>query len=130
MTIMEKMSVSTSQRVEVLDITDMISSAKTIKDGVIVIHIPHTTAGLMINENESNLRKDMERFFGSLAKGEWQHNTIDNNAEAHLVSSTLNSSISIPVESGELALGTWQSILFVELDGPRQRSVYLKELES
>jgi secondary thiamine-phosphate synthase enzyme len=122
--------VSTNQKIQVLDITADIAAKKRIKDGAILLYVPHTTAGLVINENESNLKRDMERFYGSLAKGSWQHNSIDDNAEAHLVSTALNSSITIPVEKGELVLGTWQSILFVELDGPRERKVLMKELSA
>lgn len=127
---MEELAVSTKQKIQVLDITGQVTAARRIDDGCIVLHVPHTTAALAINENENNLKTDMEKFYGSLAKGSWGHNTIDNNAEAHLASTTLNSSLIIPVEKGKLILGRWQSILFVELDGPRERKVYVKELSA
>lgn len=125
---MQTIPVSTGRRVEVLDITDRISLG--LKEGIVVLHVPHTTAGIILNENEENLREDLERFYGSLAKGDWGHNSIDDNAEAHLASTLLGSSVSIPVENGSLALGTWQRVLFVELDGPRDRKVLVKEVSS
>jgi len=127
---MDEIKLSTGEKIQVINITDKIQAAKTIRKGCLVLHIPHTTAGLILNENEAGLKQDLADFYSSLAKGNWQHNRIDNNAEAHIVSSALNPSLFIPVNNGELALGTWQSILFVELDGPRQRTVYVTEMES
>jgi len=127
---MEELAVSTRQRIQVIDITEQVTEARRVDDGCIVLHVPHTTAALALNENESNLKSDMEKFYSSIAKGSWGHNSIDNNAEAHLTSTALNSSITIPVEKGKIILGRWQSILFVELDGPRERKVYIKELKA
>jgi secondary thiamine-phosphate synthase enzyme len=70
----------------------------------------------------------MVAFYEKLAQGDWAHNKIDNNAQAHLSAIAIGNSVMVPVTEGEPALGTWQSILFVELDGPRERQVYLKEL--
>lgn len=127
---MEELAVSTKKKIQVLDITGKVTESRRVDDGCIILHVPHTTAALAVNENESSLKSDMERFYRSLAKGSWGHNRIDNNAEAHLASTTLNSSLTIPVENGKLILGRWQSILFVELDGPRERKVYVKELSA
>lgn len=127
---MKKIIVTTKEKIQVVNITEQATDSLKIRDGFIVLHIPHTTAGLAINENEENLKQDMVKFYGQLAKGSWAHNRIDDNAEAHLVATTLNSSIVIPVSNGEPALGTWQSILFIELDGPRERSVCISELSA
>ncbi len=120
--------VSTNRKIDVINITGQVERFCKIKEGAVVVHIPHTTAGLIINEDERNLNSDMIRLYGELARGSWGHNTIDNNAEAHLVASLLNHSLTIPVSEGNLLLGTWQSILLVELDGPRERTVYVSEL--
>jgi secondary thiamine-phosphate synthase enzyme len=127
---MRRIKVKTKEKIEVQNITGQVSDSLEISDGFIVVHIPHTTAGLTINENEENLKSDMAKFYAQLAKGSWAHNRIDNNAEAHLAATTLNSSLVIPVSKGGLALGTWQSILLIELDGPRERSVYISELSA
>lgn len=127
---MKMIKVPTKEKIQVVNITGQVADSLETSDGFVVLHIPHTTAGLAINENEENLRQDMVRFYGELAKGSWKHNRIDDNAEAHLAATTLNSSLVIPVSGGELALGTWQSVLLIELDGPRERSVYISELSA
>ncbi len=123
-------SVTTQHRIDIVNITRQIEKSMKISDGAVLISIPHTTAALVINEDEENLRHDLMMFYSGLAKGTWAHNTIDNNAEAHLAATTLNPSLVVPVEGGKLVLGTWQSILFIELDGPREREVHVKELKS
>jgi len=125
-----ELKVNTDNKIQIVNITDQVERSLKIKEGAVLVYIPHTTAALVINEDERNLRNDMMKFYQDLSDGRWAHNTIDNNAEAHLASSTLNTSLTIPVSAGRLILGTWQSILFVELDGPRNRTVYLKELGS
>ena len=87
--------------------------------------------GLIINENESGLKSDILRFLNELApKGKgYLHDRIDNNAHAHLRAVVLGSSVTIPIENGTLALGTWQSIFFVECDGPRRREVCVVVVE-
>ncbi len=125
---MDSFAVSTRKKVEIVNITAEVERLTRISEGAVLLHIPHTTAALVLNEDERNLKNDMERFYGKLADGKWAHNTIDDNAEAHLAASTLNSSLLIPVSGGKPVLGTWQSILLVELDGPRDRTVYLRRL--
>jgi secondary thiamine-phosphate synthase enzyme len=120
-------TVKTDKKIQVLDITEQVRKERRIFEGTIIVYIPHTTAALVINENERNLKKDMEEFYDRLTKGNWAHDTIDNNAASHLMATTLNSSLVIPVK-GDLLLGTWQSILFVELDGPREREVVVTQI--
>lgn len=118
--------VSTSRRVEVVDITARVAEAVPEVDrGVCTVYVPHTTAGVVVNENESRLLGDVEDALGQLvpADGEYGHDAVDDNADAHLRSMLLGEHAAIPVRGGELALGTWQSILFVECDGPRTRRV-------
>jgi secondary thiamine-phosphate synthase enzyme len=117
--------IQTDERVEVLDVTGEVSRAvpEDVTEGVCTVFVPHTTAGVVVNEAEHRLLSDVERALERLVpRGErYDHDAIDDNADAHLRTMLLGESVSVPIEDGELALGTWQSILFVECDGPRTR---------
>ena len=119
------LEISTDERVELLDVTSEVAAAvpEQLDAGVCTVFVPHTTAGVVVNENESRLLRDVERLLAELAPrgDDYDHDAIDDNADAHLRATLLGSNVSIPVEDGELALGTWQSVLFVECDGPRTR---------
>ncbi len=115
-----------NKRVEIIDMTQDINDILTkskIKDGLINVFAKHSTAGIVINENESRLVKDFQNALESLIpeNNNYLHDKIDNNADSHIRSFFIGSSETIPVENGYLSLGTWQSIFFVELDGPRNR---------
>ena len=103
-----------------------------ITDGICVISTRHTTCSIIINENERGLRTDILDMLENIVpeNKSYAHNQIDNNAHSHLRAMLLGMSEIVPVEDGHLVLGTWQSIFFVELDGPRNRSVNIKILES
>lgn len=117
--------VETRKRVEVIDITEEVE--KRVGQGnACLIFVPHATAAVIINEYEPNIKSDYEKFFSRLANGEWMHNSIDDNAEAHLLSALISPSLTVPTENGKLHLGTWQRIMLVELDGPRKRRVIVK----
>jgi secondary thiamine-phosphate synthase enzyme len=125
------MDIQTTTRTELIDITDRVRNVvkdSGVKDGICVISTRHTTCGIIINENERGLRSDILGMLEMLVpeNKNYAHNQIDNNADAHLRAVLLGNSATIPVEEGHLVLGTWQSIFFVELDGPRSRSVNVK----
>lgn len=129
------MDIQTSTQTELIDITDRVRAIvkeNGIKDGLCVISTRHTTSGIIINENERGLRKDIVDMLDELVpeNKQYAHNQIDNNAHAHLRAVLLGTSATVPVENGHLVLGTWQSVFFVELDGPRTRSVDVKIIES
>ena len=115
-----------NKRVEIIDIThdikDILNKCK-IRDGLVNIFARHSTAGIVINENESGLMKDFQNTIESLIpeNNNYLHDKIDNNADSHIRSFFIGSSETIPIENGSLSLGTWQSVFFVELDGPRNR---------
>ena len=124
------LDVETDKRVEIIDITPQLKSAlvKTgMKTGVVHVFSKHSTAGIVINENEKGLVEDFKDALESLVpqNREYRHNRIDNNADAHIRSFITGSSETVPVENSALSLGTWQSVFFVELDGPRSRKVTL-----
>ena len=119
--------IKTSKSIEVVDITSEVG--QRVKDGkACIVFTPHATAAIIVNEFEPNIKSDYEEFFSKVAKGNWKHNAIDNNAEAHLLSALLSPSIILPVKDGKLELGTWQSIMLVELDGPRKRKIIVKTI--
>ncbi|MCK4247751.1 MAG: secondary thiamine-phosphate synthase enzyme YjbQ [Methanomicrobia archaeon] len=121
---MEQITVNTRKEFDLIDITREVE--EIVKgNGAVVIFTPHTTCSLLINENERGLREDILNFYSRLApKGSYEHNRVDNNAHSHL-RSLFNTSVTIPVANGRLALGTWQSVFLMESDGPRVRKVYI-----
>lgn len=131
---MERIEIRTRESTELVDITREVKgilSSKSVDSGVCVVFTKHTTTGIIINENEAGLKNDILMLLNGLiprGKG-YMHDRIDNNAHAHLRAVVLGSSETIPIENGTLALGTWQSILFVECDGPRRREVCVKVME-
>jgi secondary thiamine-phosphate synthase enzyme len=94
-----------------------------VKDGICLVGAPHATAAILVNENERGLINDMlakiEELFPTSAS--YSHNSIDDNADAHLAAVFIGHSKTFPIAETELVRGTWQSIFLVELDGPRQR---------
>ena len=122
------MDIQTKTRTELIDITDRVRAVvkdSGIKDGICVISTRHTTGSILVNENERGLRTDILDMLKEIVpeNKNYAHNSIDNNADSHLRATLLGMSETIPIEDGHLVLGTWQSIFFVELDGPRDRSV-------
>lgn len=128
---MSEFTVETEARTQVIDVTDRVRDA--VPDdatGVCTVFVRHTTAGVVINEAESRLMGDIEDFLDDLVPDEGHaHDALDGNADSHLRATLVGSDVSIPVENGELALGTWQSVLFVECDGPRRREVVVRVVE-
>ncbi len=121
---MQQFTVSTKGETDLMNITREIEH-RVEGTGVIAVFTPHTTCSLLINEDESGLREDILNFYSELApKGAYKHNRVDNNAHAHL-RSLFNTGLTILVENGKLALGTWQSVFLMESDGPRTRKVYI-----
>jgi secondary thiamine-phosphate synthase enzyme len=122
---MQEFTIRTTRAREIVDITGEVSArARGAKEGICLVYVPHATAGLIINEWEPNIAADYAEFFERLVpKAGWRHNSIDDNAEAHLKSGLVGPSVSVPVADGRLVLGTWQRILLCDFDGPRDRRV-------
>jgi len=126
---------STKEPIEFIDITDDVKkafSASGVTEGAVTIFTRHTTTAVKVNERCERLQNDMrEMLKGAVPARSYGHDqeTIDGrpNARGHLMAMLLNSSETIPVSRGRLALGRWQSVFFVELDGPRTgREVVIK----
>ncbi len=127
---MERLELRTKESTELIDITDEVKrivSAQGVDSGICIVFTRHTTTGIIINENETGLRSDILRLLDELVpRGTgYLHDRVDSNAHAHLRAVLLGSSVSIPIEHGKMTLGTWQSIIFVECDGPRRREVFV-----
>lgn len=115
------LKLNTNKNFEIIDITSKISDVIDIDEGIVSIFSKHSTSAIVVNENESGLLRDLEFTLDNLItdKFSYSHDRIDNNARSHLKSFLLSSSESLPIKNGKLDLGIWQSVFFIELDGPR-----------
>lgn len=124
----QTLTVVSTRRTELLDITEAVGRAcreGDAGDGLVVVYCPHTTAGILIQEAEPGLLHDLEGWLSRAVPSDasYRHDRIDDNAASHLRAVVAGASVMVPLLGGRLGLGTWQRILFVELDGPRQREV-------
>jgi secondary thiamine-phosphate synthase enzyme len=121
------MDIETRDRLDIVDITAEVAQSVPdgFEDGLCTVFVRHTTAGLVVNEHEDRLLSDIEAYLQDVVPrwDDYDHDAIDDNADSHLRTLLLDESVSVPVRDGSLALGTWQSILLIECDGPRTRSV-------
>jgi secondary thiamine-phosphate synthase enzyme len=120
-----RFEVSTDAKTTARDVTDEVRAAiPADHDGTVTVFVRHTTAGVVVNEAEPRLLNDIERFVAELAREEgWRHDELDGNADSHLRALLLGQHVTLPVSDGDLDLGRWQAVLFVECDGPRRRTV-------
>lgn len=131
--------IDTKRRMEIIDITDEVVSNLRENasheggscSGLCLVYSMHTTTGLIVNEADGALIEDILDILEKIVpKGAgYQHDRSDGNAHAHLRATLIGNSAIVPVQAGRLALGTWQRILFVELDGPRKRNVFIQFIE-
>jgi len=122
---MSTVTVETDCKTTVIDITDRIAARlPTEAEGVCTVFVRHTTAGVIVNEAERRLLEDLAEGLETLVPDEgWTHDALDGNADSHVRAMLVGESTTVPVSEGELQLGRWQSILLVECDGPRTRSI-------
>jgi secondary thiamine-phosphate synthase enzyme len=126
---MESFHVSTRRRTDFVDITRQVEAAVSelgLREGVVTVFIPHTTAGITINEHaDPDVMADVEAVLERLVpwRGDYAH--AEGNAAAHVKASLLGSSARVLVSDGQLRLGTWQGIFLCEFDGPRTRTVWV-----
>jgi len=129
--------VSTRKRIEILDITgevQRIVEESGIKNGLVNLWVPHSTAAIAVNEHDTDLWEDIINILQKLAplRGDYRHNAKyrwsagEQNAHAHILNCLIKPGVSIPLENGSMHLGTWQSILFIEMDGSRSRRVHVQ----
>lgn len=118
----DSLKIDTSKNFEIIDITSRINDLIDIEEGIVSIFSKHSTSAIVVNENERGLLNDLELMLNNLVSDEfrYQHDRIDDNARSHLKSFLLSSGECLPIKNSKLDLGTWQSVFFIELDGPRR----------
>lgn len=120
----EKLHISTTENFEIINITDMVKRIVEeceIENGLVNISTKHTTTAIMINEDENGLLHDYEELINEIIPdNSYEHDLIDNNAKSHLMGLIQNSNQTLPLIGTNLSLGIWQSIFFVDFDGPRE----------
>ncbi len=123
-------SINTKNRSEMIEITARVEEElrrSGLKDGVCFLFVPHTTAGITINEHaDPSVEADIQAMFNKLVPWEASYRHLEGNSAAHVKSSLIGNSVIVLVESGHLELGTWQGIFFCEFDGPRSRKLYIR----
>jgi secondary thiamine-phosphate synthase enzyme len=125
-----EINVRSTREVEFIDITSKVQeavSASGVKEGVCLVYVPHTTAGVTINENaDPSVVVDIINKLSELVPQSSSYRHTEGNAPAHIKSTLVGCSVLIPVSGGKLMLGTWQGVFFCEFDGPRQRRVIIR----
>ncbi|ERM92003.1 hypothetical protein O163_07515 [Caldanaerobacter subterraneus subsp. yonseiensis KB-1] len=130
---MKSIYINTPVREVMVDITREVEEEvkkSGIKEGICVVFVPHTTAGITINENaDPTVKEDILSALDKIIPNiSFKH--LEGNSDAHIKASLVGSSVTVLIENGELVLGTWQGIYFCEFDGPRKRKVYIKIIPS
>ena len=129
---MDTLSVRTGRREEMVNVTSAIESLveeKGWRDGVVVLHCPHTTAGLAVNEAaDPSVARDIAAALARMVPREGGYSHAEGNSDAHIKSCLAGTQLMVFVENGRLMLGTWEGIFFCEFDGPRSRKLWAKWL--
>ena len=128
---MEEFFVKTRRKFQVIDITEKVREIverAAIPEGLCCVYVPHATAAIAVNENaDPNIGEDLQEALAKLIpEGIWRHDRIDDNAAAHIKAAIVGPSETVPINNGRLLLGTWQSLMLVEFDGPRERKVFVQ----
>lgn len=130
-------SLKTGKKLEIMDVTEDVHKVireSGVERGLVNLWITHTTAALAVNEHDTDLWEDLLSAMTRLVpvKAEYRHNAKygwsprEQNAHAHILNCLIKPDVNIPLERGRMKLGTWQSIIFIELDGPRSRSFHVQ----
>lgn len=131
----EKISVRSAEREEFIDITHEVArivEKSGVRDGICVVYVPHTTAGLTINENaDPSVCSDILHTLARLVpRDDPAHRHAEGNSDSHVKAALVGFSHTIPISESALTLGTWQGIFFCEFDGPRNRSALVRIIPS
>jgi len=127
---MQTLRIKTARRTQLLDVTQQVQrvvGASGVVTGICHVYVPHTTAGVMINEHaDPDVATDLEGVFDRLVPHAGPHRHAEGNTDSHAKAVLVGASQVIFVEKGELALGAWQGIFLCEFDGPRERRIWVK----
>ena len=123
-------NVRSRSRIEFIDITSMVQDVVQeagVKKGLCYLYVPHTTAGITINEGaDPSVQRDIQNALSRLIPHEMNYFHREGNADAHIKSSLVGTSVQVIIDEGKLLLGTWQAIFFCDFDGPRHRRIAIK----
>jgi secondary thiamine-phosphate synthase enzyme len=133
---MEEITLKTEQRTQLVDITDEVRAAAAARANgasAVLVYVPHTTAGVTINEGADPLvARDLEAALEKVVHDDWEWKHVEDpdgpNAPSHVRGSLIGPQVLVPLKDGALGLGRWQGIFFCEFDGPRERKVYVTTL--
>lgn len=127
-------NVRTKNRNEFVNVTEELNvelADMGFRDGIVCLFVPHTSAGVTINEGaDPSVRRDILATLSSLIPKDADYRHMEGNSDAHLKSSIIGASITVAVEEGKLVLGTWQAVYFCEFDGPRHRRLGIKAIKA
>jgi len=130
----KRISIKTQAKQELIDITPQVERVVReagVEEGLCAVFVPHTTAGVLINENaDPSVREDILMLLSKLVPQSSHYKHSEGNSPAHIKSSLVGSSVQVPVSAGRLSLGTWQGIIFCEFDGPRTREAWISLLRA
>jgi secondary thiamine-phosphate synthase enzyme len=123
-------NVKSRSRNEFIDITEMVQDAvkdSGVKNGICYLYVPHTTAGITINEGaDPSVQRDIKHALSRLIPHEMNYAHREGNADAHIKSTIVGASVNVIIDDGKIILGTWQSIFFCDFDGPRHRRIAIQ----
>jgi len=127
---LKEITIKTNTQTQILDITAQVQKVvgeSGIAEGLCCVFVPHTTAGVTINENaDPSVKQDIVMELNKVIPFNDNYSHLEGNSAAHIKASIIGSSVNIPVKNNNLLLGTWQGICFCEFDGPRTRKFYVK----
>lgn len=131
---MPEITVRSSKREEAIDITEQINQILqriSLVQGLCHIYVPHTTAGIMVNEGaDPSVVDDILSTLAKMAPRSASYRHLEGNADAHIKAAIVGSSVTLPVTGSKVLLGTWQSIFFMEFDGPRTRRLIVTPIRT
>ena len=131
---LKEIAIQTNTQTQILEITAQVQkvvSESGITEGLCCVFVPHTTAGVTINENaDPSVKQDIVMELNKVIPFDDNYSHSEGNPAAHIKASIIGSSVNIPLKNNNLLLGTWQGICFCEFDGPRQRHFYVKIIEN
>lgn len=130
---LSQLTIPTNSKAEFVNITSEVQglvSKSSIKDGLAVIYVPHTTAGITINEQaDPDVEHDILMQLGNIIPDNNNYHHSEGNSSAHIKASLMGSSVTVIIRDGKLQCGTWQGIFLCEFDGPRTRKVWVKIMD-
>jgi len=131
---LKEFNISTKERYQLIDITEKVEGIvqeSEVKDGLVLVFVPHSTAAILLTESEEGLKEDWLDFLKKLVSGfNFQHNRVDDNADSHILSGLVGQERILLVKGGQIIRGTWQQIFLLELDGPRNRKIIVKIIKN